>query len=171
MKRLITAVLLMTFIFLNIFSQLGDGKFQWSGIVYAMAMPFAVFTGCAPEPTPELPPPEPVEITLTFPTVTLPSPTLNFKPTNLPDKITYTVSDGTTTWNSKDGFNGVVNSGSYPALTMQTFTQVFYKKGSSEPIGSQIIKTTVGWASANFVSIVDTNDVVLDTIPSVELTY
>jgi len=171
MKRLITAVLLMTFIFLNTFSQLGDDKFQWSDIVYAMAMPFAVFTGCAPEPTPEPPPvtpPEPVEITLTFPTVTLPSPTLNFKPTNLPVKITYTVSYGTTTWNSKDGFNGVVNSGSYGPFAAKTFTQIFYV--GTEEIGRHIVQTSNNGGSF-FLVLLDENNVAISKIPDISLTY
>jgi len=186
MKRLITAVLLMTFIFLNAFSQLGDGKFSWSDIVYAMALPFAVFTGCKTEPTP----PELVtvtqNVTASFPTFTTGN-AFNLTPTYTPnggwgehfsdaDKsgITYTVTvtgpnDFNHTYNSGTGFiANTADNGGYQPYYTYTFTQTF--KTGTTIIGNQVIKVTVGMSG--FVTLKDANDVNLtpQQIPSVPLT-
>ena len=109
------------------------------------------------------------EHTYSYQTVTLPGPILNFQPENLPTGITYTLSDGTTTWNSVSGFNGIVSANSYQQYTTQTFTQTFYK--GSDVIGSQVIKANVGSSAGNFTSLVNASNVSIPKIPDITLTY
>jgi hypothetical protein len=53
--------------------------------------------------------------------------TIDFSPSNLPEGVTYTLTDGTNTWNSASGFNGQVTStGLYDSPKEATFTQLFY---------------------------------------------
>jgi len=183
MKRLITAVLLMTFISLNAFSQLGDGKFSWSDIVYAMALPFAVFTGCKTEPEPPVIITKNVKVNLTF---TLGFDTIDFTPTEYTPVasedsdwqdhfsatgITYTLTDNLgNSWNSATGFNGTVSigDGPYANSTTYTFTQTF--KMNDAVIGSHTIRVRI--AFGNFATLRDENDVTITPplIPPVSLT-
>ena len=107
------------------------------------------------------------EYTYSYPTVNLPSPTLNFQPIDLPTGITYILSDDSTTWNSADGFNGVVNASSYTPYDEITFTQVFAMDGKE--IGRQVIKA--GSGGSNFVAMTDADNDPITTIPDVKLTY
>jgi hypothetical protein len=92
------------------------------------------------------------EYTYSYPAVNLPSPTL---------------SDGTTTWNSADGFNGVVNASSYTPWAEITITQVFVKDGKE--IGRKVIKIASG--GSTFVVMADDNDDAIRQIPDVKLAY
>ena len=112
------------------------------------------------------------EYTYSYPQVNLPSPTLNFQPIDLPVGITYTLSDGTTTHNSANGFNGVVNASSYTPYDEITFTQVFMK--DNKEIGRQVIKAEAGGGdlnAVNFMSLVNASNVSIPKIPDIKLTY
>jgi hypothetical protein len=116
----------------------------------------------------EDPPPDPQEYIYSYPAVTLPSPTLNFQPVGLPAEITYTLLGGTTTWNSANGFNGVVSGSTYGAFTETTFTQTFYK--DSKQIGQNIVKASTN-SGASFFALNAANDATIQKIPDVVLTY
>jgi len=94
--------------------------------------------------------------------------TLDFSPVDpLPKGVTYTLSDGTTTWNSTSGF--VVNASSYENSTTPTFTQIFYLNG--EEVARQVIRARV--LNSLFANLRDANNVNLDpnAIPSVTLKW
>jgi len=144
------------------FGTLGDGQFSWSDIVYAMALPFAVFTGCKTEP--ESPPVTETKH-LTAPAGTyIPSGTLGFTVPNFnnlsdmwPDfnvnDITWTFSsdpvrDLTSYASSKTPIQATAYTG-YEGLI--TITQVFQYKGTD--IGQRTIMTQQSTGSFTVVAV------------------
>jgi hypothetical protein len=108
----------------------------------------------------------PTEYTFSYPAVTIPGPTLNFKPNDLPSGVTYTLSNAEGPVSHVDG---VVSSNSFPAFSIHTFTQIFYKDGGE--IGRTVVRAGVGGGSVNFTSFADADDNTITKFPDVTLTY
>ena len=119
------------------------------------------------------------EVILTYPTFTLTHGsgtfTLDFNPINLPNGITWTLTDND---GNAPHIDGVVNSSSYNPFSSLTFTQTFFK--NNKQIGQQVIKVNRGGGS--FITVMDAsnnplgspdsdNPVVMVCFPSVTLLY
>jgi len=85
-KKITAAFFILTALIFSFFPRtdqsntLGDGKFTFNDIVYAMALPFSVFTSCKPEPEPEPMGPTQHTVMVTLASVSLPSTSLDLTP-------------------------------------------------------------------------------------------
>jgi hypothetical protein len=116
--------------------------------------------------------PKLTEVTLIYPPfVTVTS--LNFNPTNLPDEITYILSDSITgsLGNTATGFNGNVEGILYSHGNVPIFTQIFNKDGKE--VGRQVIGIRI--MGGYFATLMDINGIYSlsdqTVFPSVTLRY
>jgi len=129
-----------------------------SAVILAAVIAFAM-TACKEPETP------PEDHWFSYPSVTLPSATLNFNPVGLPAGITYTINDenGPVTHT-----NGVVSGSSYGVFSDVVFTQIFFK--DSKDIGRLVLQASTN-SGANFDILADVDDNIVYKIPDVKLTY
>jgi len=115
-KRITAAFFILTALIFSFFPRtgqsntLGDGKFTFNDIVYAMALPFSVFTSCKPEPEPTGPTTVTKNVTVTFPALGSNPTVINLNPIYTPDggwgdfnasDIRFTITDNKGNGNDK----------------------------------------------------------------------